>query len=489
MVWTLLRYALLFAAAAALAGFTLLRDVNVHDEGLMLQAAARIADGELPWRDFWWNYGPGQPLLLAGLSELFGSSLLTWRVVRVLTAAGVSVLAYALARRDASEPLALGAWLAAAGAMAWPAIPNPVPAVLALGLGSVLIAPHSALGAGVLAGGAVFFRVEMGLAVLAGAVLAAPRSGRAPAAAAGAGTAIVLLAPFAIAGGSAFWEETIGFALTDQSLQRLPLPGTPADWLDANKLLEHFFPYVLLAGCSLWVVVAIRRRPPLTRLALVPLAVAGVLYLLGRADEFHLIPLAVVLPVLLAVAAQGEFDAAGRGWAIGLVAALGLIALHGLDRKAVELAHPPDLVALRAPAADGVRVAPAEARALGALIPYVKARMPPGEPVFVANPRHDLVNVGNPLLYVLLDRPNPTRYDVLQPGVVTARTAQAEMRAALERSRPALVVRWTSPLADERDPNGAGRSSGVHLLDRYLARAYRAGPRFGDYRVLRRRQQ
>ena len=33
----------------------------------MLQAAARIADGEVPYRDFWWFYPPGQPYLLAGL--------------------------------------------------------------------------------------------------------------------------------------------------------------------------------------------------------------------------------------------------------------------------------------------------------------------------------------------------------------------------------------------------------------------------------------
>jgi hypothetical protein len=398
MVWTLLRYALLFAAAAALAGFTVLREVNVHDEGLMLQAAARIADGELPWRDFWWNYGPGQPLLLAGLSELFGSSLLGWRVVRVLLAAGVSLLAYALARREASEPLALGAWLAAAGAMAWPAIPNPVPAVLALGLGSVLLAPRSPVGAGVCAGVAVFLRVEMGLAVLAGAVLAAAPSERRPAAAAGVGTAVVLLAPFAIAGGSAFWEEGIGFALTDQSLQRLPLPGAPPEGLDANKLLEHFFPYVLLGGSALAALVAVWRRGPVSGLALVPLGLAGVLYLLGRADEFHLIPLAVVLSILLAIGAQHELDAGRRGWAAALAAVLGLIALHGLDRKAVELVNPPELVALRAPAADGVRVAPSEARALGAVLRHVTGRVPPGEPVFVANPRHDLVKVGNPLL-------------------------------------------------------------------------------------------
>jgi hypothetical protein len=107
--------------------------------------------------------------------------------------------------------------------------------------------------------------------------------------------------------------------------------------------------------------------------------------------------------------------------------------------------------------------------------------------VFVANPRFDLVRVGNPLVYVLDGRPNPTRYDVMQPGVVTTAQVQREIVGDLERARPRIVIRWLSPVADQPEDNGAGRSSGVRLLDRYLARAYLPERRFGDYLVLRRR--
>ena len=75
----------------------MLDGIQPNDEGLMLAAAARIADGQVPYRDFWWFYPPGQPYLLGGLWELFGPSLLAWRIVRVLCDAGVAVLAYALA--------------------------------------------------------------------------------------------------------------------------------------------------------------------------------------------------------------------------------------------------------------------------------------------------------------------------------------------------------------------------------------------------------
>jgi hypothetical protein len=122
--------------------------INPHDEGLVLQAAARVADGQLPYRDFYANYAPAQYFLIGGLNLAFGPSLVTWRVVRVLLDATVAVLAYALARRDAPEPLALGAWLAVAAAMAFPSIPSPNPAAIALGLGAILLARRSPAAAG-----------------------------------------------------------------------------------------------------------------------------------------------------------------------------------------------------------------------------------------------------------------------------------------------------------------------------------------------------
>jgi hypothetical protein len=166
------------------------------------------------------------------------------------------------------------------------------------------------------------------------------------------------------------------------------------------------------------------------------------------------------------------------------LAALVLIALHGLDEKRIQVFHAPPLATVHLAVADGVRTGPREARALEEVAREVHRRVPPGRPVFVANPRHDLVHVGNPLLYVLLQRPNPTRYDVMQPGVVTTAAVQREIVGDLRRSRPAVVVRWLSPLADQREPNGSGRSSGVHLLDRYLASAYRPLRRVGDYLLL-----
>ena len=102
----------------------------------------------------------------------------------------------------------------------------------------------------------------------------------------------------------------------------------------------------------------------------------------------------------------------------------------------------------------------------------------------MANPRHDLVHAGDPLLYVIVQHPNPTRYDVMQPGVVTTAPVQREIIASLERSHTRVIVRWLDPRASLIEPNGAGRSSGVHVLDVYLRTHFRPYARFGFYQLL-----
>ncbi len=463
----------LLVAAAALSAFTIRRGYQPHDEGLMLAWAGRVTVGQWPYRDFWMNYGPGQPLVLAGLVKAFGPSLMWWRVLRVVLDAIVALEAFVLVRREAGSRWALAAWVAVAAAMAWPSGPGPNPAVLALAFGGLLLAPGASLAAGLLAGAAVWFRFDLGLAAVLAVVLAT----RSPRALLGAVVAAAVgLAPFAFVAGSDMLDQTVGFALHDQGLQRLPFPWRFDGGVDPNKLLEFYLPVILVAGAVAWAVWALWRRRDA---AWVPLIASGVAYLLARTDEFHLVPLSVVLAVALALAAASEPRLVPR---LALAALLALIAVHGLERRAGQALHPPALAAIRSAAADGVRTDPADARSLAGLLPYVRDYVAPGRRVLVAPPRYDRVRVGDPLLNVLLDRRNPTRYDVVQPGVVTTAAAQREMVHDLRRTR--AVIRWNAPAATQLEPNGSARSSGVHLLDDAIARDFRPARRFGDYQVL-----
>jgi hypothetical protein len=475
----------LLALGALLSGFTILRGIAPHDEGLMLQAASRIVSGQWPYSDFWTNYPPGQPLVLAGLQEIFGPSLLAWRVLRTATDAVVALLAYRLARRHAPRSFALIAWLAAAGAMAFPTGPGPNPSALALAIGALLLAPRRPGIGGALAGITCLFRIEMGMAVVLGAVLEAPRGARLRTGAIAVAFALLSLAPFFVAAPGAMLHDLFGF-YGIQRLQRVPFPLSYSGPIRPSKLIEFYMPLILVAGTALWTaafalrIATERGDRDFESIALVPLALVGLAYLLGRTDEFHLIPLAVILPVMLATAA-----AATSGlWRWALLAALALIALHGLDRRAGQLLHPPPLAAVPGPVGDGVKTDPADARALGQLERAVGRLIRSHEPIFVANPRHDIVQAGNPLLYVILGHPNPTRYDVMQPGLVTTRPVQREIVDSLERAHVRLVIRWLDPRATAIEHDGADRSSGVHLLDTFLASHFRPYAHFGVYQLL-----
>ncbi len=466
----------LWLVAAALSAFTILREIGPHDEGLMLEGAWRIAHGQWPYRDFWSNYPPGQFVVLAGLQKLFGASLLAWRLLAVALDATVALLAYLLVVRETRHRWALLSWLAVAGAMAWPSSPGPNPSALAFGLGAMLAVPRRPLVAGALAGVAVWFRIEIGVACALGAALLcwpAPdrRAALTRLGSAFAITAVVLWLSFLVAGGGDAWHDIVGF-FGKQDLQRLPLWVDPHT-LKPDKLLESAFAIILLGLGVAWLVYVGVRRPATVKLAALPLAVVGAGYLLGRADAFHLVPLSVALAIGLAVP--------GRTL---LLIGVALIALHGLDRRSGQLLHPPAQAAVPGGVGDGVRTSPADAAALRGLVPYVRRLTPRGEPVFVAVPRYDRVSVGDPLLNVILGRVNPTRYDVVQPGVVTTAKVQREMVRELDGTD--VVVVWHDPRATRTEPNGSAKSSGVNILSRYLARDFAPARRFGVYQVLRR---
>ncbi len=493
----------LFILAAGLAAFTIVQGIAPHDEGLMLQAGARIASGQWPYHDFWTNYPPGQPLVLAVLHEVFGASLLAWRLLAVAVDAGVALLAYRLAQRRAPEVYALGAWLAVASVMAFPMLPGPNPPALLLSFAALLAARRRPGLAGAIAGLAVLFRFELGLAAIAGVLLTAPRGRRARALWPAVGVAVVSLAPFALVAPRAMWHDTIGFYAI-QDLQRLPFPiGFDGPWRP-SKLIEFYIPLILVAGLALWCLqMAIGRErrtvnarasmhggiaagPPLPgpdpeAWSLAPLALVGLGYLLGRTDVYHLVPLAAVLPVMLTWTAA----VSRPPWLkVALLTGLALIAIYGVERRAGQLLHPSAGAAVPGPAGDGVQTSPADAQALMALEGELGQITRPGEPIFVTDARTDRVTAGDSLLYVITGHPDATRYDVMQPGVVTTAPVQREIVSSLRRGHTRVVVRWLDPRAEQAEPNGSSRSSRVHILDDYLKTHYRPLARYGVYQVL-----
>jgi hypothetical protein len=446
---------------------------------------------------------------------VFGPSLLTWRILRVLCDAAVATLAWALARRGgAPQPLAIATWLASALAMAYPTGPHPFPLTLALCLGSLLLMDRRPVLAGGLAGVAALWRIEfaayLGLGVLlAHAIRPVPRREQAEAAALFAGTAIavavVLYLPVVAAAGIGdSFDLLIRYPVQDFThYQSLPFPVSYDGVLNtssiggffedsAESLLLFYLPVVLMIGLAGAVgALALRfTRERWWQVAAGVFAIGMAHYLVTRPDVFHTAPLAVMVAVLgsWAVAERAEPARGGAARAVAVVAAgfaIGYAVVEGLDRRWLELRA--DRAELRLPVADGVRVARSERAPLERAVNWVRSHTRPREPIYVATKRSDLVTSGAPILYVLADRPNPTRYDIAAPGVVTSAPVQEEIVRDLEANGVRTVVRWTDPLSAAHEPNRAGESTGVTVLDDYLASTYRRVARYGDYVVLGRR--
>lgn len=482
-------YAALFVLGLLVSGFTIRRGIGPFDEGLVLQAASRVADGQLPYRDFAWPYGPAQPLLLGALAEAFGQSLVWWRLERVAVDATIGVLVFALVRPHAPAWLAGVAWICAVAGFSQPTDPNPMAPAVAFGLAGVLVAARGGpAAAGALAGVAAAWRLDFGVYALVGVLAAlALRGGFARALTGWVAAAAVAYLPFAVLAGPAdLWEELVGRSLRDGAAWRLPFPlgydGDLSSPADAKDLLDFYVPLMLVvsagaAAAALWT----RRPPAPAAIGLAGLALGGLAYLLSRTDEFHALPLLAIVAPLLALAWA---PLRRRRAALVLPALLALLAVHGVANRASALLRPPELAPVHVPVADGVRAPAAEARAIEGMVAAVQRRVPRGKPIYSVTLRSDLVRINNPMVYVLAERPNALREDF---GLNTPAAAQRRLAAALERAAPRVIVRWTDPASAVREPNRRGRPSGSRALDDWVAANYRTAERHGDYLVLERR--
>lgn len=478
----------------------------------MLGAAMRIADGQVPYQDFSWPYGPAHPYLLGWSFDLLGPSLMGWRVLRSLVDAGVAVTVYLLARRGGAPPwLAVGGWLVAACAMAQPTSATPFAPALLLGLLAVAAAtserplPGGALVPAALTALAAAWRLDFGLyaglAVLAAiAVRQSPSRERLRAAGtyAGAASALGLLAylPFLVAVGPAdLYDALVGASLREREYWTLPFPlaydGGLRAWPpaalaeDAKDALGFYVPAIAVAGLALLAAAVALRwrragiRPPRAA-ALVGLGVGALAYLLSRTDEFHATPAIVVLAAGVPIALAWRTP---RPVALsaGLAAVAALLLAYGASNRLSALLRPPELAPIELAVADGAKAPPREARALERMARIVRRRVPPGEPIYTVTRRSDLVRFNQPLVHVVADRPNPTRTEY---AIQTSAADQRRLVAELRRARPRAIVRWLDPIAVEREPNRRGEPTGARVLDRWIADRYRLLARAGDYEIL-----
>lgn len=254
------------------------------------------------------------------------------------------------------------------------------------------------------------------------------------------------------------------------------------------------WPALLPVACILAGAWQSLRGPPTTATwRLRWLTVAGALTFLTqypRMDDVHLVWSAGIPLATGAVVLGMLHTRLADRWALGSVGQVVLCAvlfvtplvtvLPGLEERIgdyIRVSTPglrpatgqPTTIEADLPQIGGLTVTSQQDATLVATIRFVRANTAPGEPV--------LVYPSSPLIYVAADRPNPTRFAHLYPGIASPAQIQ-QIITALQQQGVRMIVVSAAEL-DYWGPPGVNKP-----LEAYIAQNYRDVARFGAYRIL-----
>ena len=449
--------------------------VDDLDEGYFVQQGARVLHGQVPFRDFFTLYTPGLAYVHAALFTVAGRpSLEAARALSLAARTGLAVLLFALARPFVRSTFPGVLWAAIPGLLLliglddapvrWEPHPGWLSTMFAVVCVWCLTHRPSVgwlLVAGASAGLSYAFKQNAGLFILAAILVwtwfasSEPLAGQRRTVWTCVTACLVPVAAFA--GVTLVWLVPLLLSLHDDISGLGSLVGA----VNQSSLFAPPEPTLVIplaaVGGGVWLLRRDSQRT-LRWYLLAGLAVFATEF--PRMDTLHL---AWSAPVLLVVGAIALSRLPWPFTVAALVGAMLLLAPTWTDRLAY-LGQP------FAPVADTTIVAPAQTAAdLNGLVADIQQRTQPGEPIFVYPT--------SPLVYVLAERPNPTRFDHLNPGAASPEQLD-QVLADLQHSGTRLVVIsdfWESvwgPAADNA------------LLEDWIATHYTEVARHGAYRVL-----
>ncbi len=510
-----------FLVSCAYLLWTINKPISFYDEGLIVTSALRITEGELPYKDFWSMYSPGQFYVLAFFFELFGKSILAERILSILIRAGLLVCVYCYARRAGSAFLAVFCWLVSLFTIgAYGFFGYPVFAGLLLSLAGLIfflrfLSLYNAGSApprlgltlsGMLMGLTVLFRHDIGLYLFIAEITAfiiyvffhSNRNGLF--AKFNSIRAIFILWPFFL-GGSAvvlpaliYFMANAGCGVIVDDLLIFPTTIYPEVRSLPFPLSDQLF-YFPIIVYLISVVTLFRRRGAadltIGYRALLLATIFGILLLnvaRVRPDTIHLLPgflfSLLVLCIMLGMLFR-RFPKTKILISVSVVAAVSFVLFPAFQvTKTLSTSKYwtwPESFSHGIERANHFKVWAPQAKAAR----YIKDHVPKRDRIFVGNTRHDLISANDIMFYFLAERRCAGRYHELHPGLATTLKVQKEIVHSLIENNVDYVV-LAAGFEKSGENNKSATSSGITHLDRYIRDHYRTIRKFGPYRIMKR---
>jgi hypothetical protein len=450
--------------------------LSVFDAGLSASAATFMLHGEVPYRDFWWLYGPGSGILVAIPTAIFGPSLAIPRLIGLCLVLLQAGIVYSLVRKQADHlPSALIAIASVGPEVALTELDVTSWSLsVTLALLSIYCRTSTSASpgwAGVIAGFTFVTRLDVGGYLLL-ALLVLPGRRRLL-----GGFASVSLPFLAFAAATTplgdLYDQLIGYPLFGlREFRSVPPPN-----LNDARALVLFLPVILIPKAAIaaaFIRLAVVRHLPHTFLVVALFAALCQLQTLGRGDFSHQAQAATAGFVLLGLwvsrASQASATDGARSGRSSKASAL-VIVLCGFAVLSGSIAFARVATRLDRSEIDflaGVRT--------------LRANTTRDEAVFVGLTNHRFTFANPMLAYYLADRRAGVRVAMFNPGVTNTDRVQQAMVEELVASRTEVVL-LNDAYANVAEPSNNSRIPGSTVLDAFISAAFVEVCRYGETRI------
>lgn len=526
----------LFVAAASFSYYAagVYQRLNIYDEGAVVYGAARILNGDIPYRDFWTLYAPGIYYVQAGLFRLFGCSMVTERVLSSIFLAASALFVYLITTQYTSRIYALLAWFLCLSANVYWDFGSPGAASICFCLLATLLLleflarPNKSyiFLCGFITGVAVLFRQDFGIYTLVAQVLTIlsvfflSHPLRKDGLKMSTGKVVRYVPLYLLGIFVVVTPAVIYFAVrvphvdlyyafivfprdVYSKVRSLPYPAlfpnagkafsSLSSLVQFGRALYYSFLYYFPIAIYLLVILALllnmRKAEDKKHrsLGILLILLQGLLFLNVariRSDKVHALPMftfaAILFASLLSSIPNAKICRYIRTVAIVLVLSA---TIEPVAKKIITLNESLILSRKYSFTLPRARHIYCKYESYQDAVEYIQDKVPPNERIFVGNYRHDRIFASDIIFYFLANRHSSTKYHELDPGVATTARVQQSIIQDLDKYRVRFIVLrdWNI-----NEPNESSMDGGVTILDDFIRSNFVLDRRFEGYDVWKR---